>query len=158
LSDPEHEGDPVPWPIYAHEMGADHIPDEDSTAVEDGARRDRPGPSPNWRTLDAAATSAEMTTLAAWVHWFVDRYALRSLVPPCWGAHGPMIEELSALAAAWRGAYEAVDAAPEAALLWHEHLDGWRNRWATWNVDNCNINTHRPTLDVIWPHDANRPG
>jgi hypothetical protein len=158
VSHPENDGDNLPWPIYVHEMGAGPVADYEPAAADDGRGDDRPRPAPNWRVLDASTTSAELTALATWVHWFVDRYALRSIVPPCWEAHGPMIEELSALAAAWRGAYEAVDAAPDAALLWHERLDGWRNRWANWNVDNCNINTHRPTLDVVWPYAANRPG
>jgi len=107
-------------------------------------------PAASWRCLKEPAAASELAALSTWVHWFVERYTLRSLVPPCWALHAPMVEELSALAAAWRGAYENPDAAADAGLGWHEHLEMWRGRWPNWNLDNCNINVHRSTVDVDW--------
>jgi hypothetical protein len=158
MHDADNASNDGPWPIFADEMGALPVPALGEPVAEQPAGGSRPRPAPNWRTLDAATTEKELADLADWVDWFVDRYALRSVVPPCWVAHGAMTEELSALAAAWRGAYEADDAAPEAGLLWHERLDAWRTRWANWNIDNCNINNHRPTLDVMWPDAGSTTG
>jgi len=107
-------------------------------------------PAPNWKIADPSIAAAELSALDAWLRWFVPRYNLTSLVPPCWTQHPPMVEELSALYAAWRGAYSDPAANPDAGLTWHEQLDRWRARWANWNPDNCNVNVHRPTVEVEW--------
>jgi len=132
-----------------HSDELDRLSETAAKAKNSGSR-----PAPNWRSLKEPTRASELAALTGWVHWFVERYTLRSLVPPCWALHAPMIEELSALAAAWRWAYENPDAPAEAALGWHEHLDMWRARWSTWNPDNCNVNVHRHTVDVDWPDAA----
>jgi len=152
-NDNTHETDPdEDWYAHVDEVLAHHSDELDRLSASP-AEAKSPGcrPAINWRRLKEPAAASELAALSTWVHWFVERYTLRSLVPPCWALHAPMIEELSALAAAWRGAYEDPDASAEAGLGWHEHLETWRIRWSSWNLDNCNVNVHRPTVDVDWP-------
>ncbi len=153
-NDNSRETDPgQDWYAHVEEVLARHS-DELDRLSETAAKAKDSGSRPaiNWRALNEPDAALQLAVLSTWVHWFVGRYTLRSLVPPCWALHAPMIEELSALAAAWRGAYESPDVAAEAGLGWHEHLEMWRARWPNWNLDNCNVNVHRATADVDWPN------
>jgi len=152
-NDNTHETDPdEDWYAHVDAVLAHHSDELDRlSATPAKAKSAGSRPATNWRRLKESVTSSELAALSTWVHWFVERYMLRSLVPPCWALHASMIEELSALAAAWRGAYENQDATADAGLGWHEHLEMWRARWPNYNLDNCNINVHRATVDVDWP-------
>jgi hypothetical protein len=51
-----------------------------------------------WRDLDAADAESELERLDGWVIWITERYGLdHKVIPPCWGHHGAIVEELSAL-------------------------------------------------------------
>ena len=63
-----------------------------------------------------------LRALAAWVEGWVARFDVPgSEVPPCWFLHTGLVEVLSAIADAERGAY-AVVAAPSAAVEWHRQM------------------------------------
>jgi hypothetical protein len=82
-----------------------------------------------------------------WVDWLVSRYQLGHVIPPCWWAHGPMVEELSALETAWRGAYSYNGVAPDSGVIWHEHLARCLARLhsGTWNAAPTATTTLPPT-------------
>jgi hypothetical protein len=98
-----------------------------------------------------------------WVDWLVTRYQLGHVIPPCWWAHGPMVEELSALETAWRGAYGYNSVAPDSGVIWHEHLARCLVRLQEWNVERCAYGDHRPATyydlktDLSWPAEPAQP-
>ena len=56
-----------------------------------------------WPTLSDQELEDAIAELGEWVAWLILRYALdHRTVPPCWAAHGALVEELSALHTAWR--------------------------------------------------------
>jgi hypothetical protein len=83
-------------------------------------------PKWNWRSLSPSDLEAMWKRLWPWVEWLRTRYELSEAIPPCWYRHGAMVEELTALFAAWKAAYEDRRARAEAPLTWHEKLDHWR--------------------------------
>lgn len=123
----------------------------------------------NWRSLVAASKDeldpvhAALESLAVWVDWLVGRYHLAHAIPPCWWAHGPLVEELSALETAWHGSYEKANAPADAGIAWHEVLRRSIARLREWNVERCATGHHRPvdndgwTTDMSWPPDPRAP-
>lgn len=80
-----------------------------------------------WAELDADAAAQAWQQLGDWVSWLTDRYALREIPVGCWWRHGMLVEELTALWLAWQTSHApAADAT--APLIWHEHLDRFRDR------------------------------
>jgi len=76
----------------------------------------------HWPSLDPAEVPERLRALAAWVEGWVARFDVPgSEVPPCWFLHTGLVEVLSAVADAERGAY-AVVAAPSAAVEWHRQM------------------------------------
>ena len=65
----------------------------------------------HWQALDALGAAQTWTALAVFVIFLVTRYDLGDVVPRCWWTHGALVEELTALWAAWTAAY--VDTARE---------------------------------------------
>ena len=105
-----------------------------------------------WAELDRDAAAQVWAWLIGWVGWAVDRYQLVEEIPACWYQHPPLIEELSALAAAWHTAYD--DAAPaDGPLLWHERFARARLRLRGWDdYTRCRNGTHTDRhLDLTWP-------
>ncbi|QCB51810.1 hypothetical protein E5720_17535 [Rhodococcus sp. PAMC28707] len=81
-----------------------------------------------WRYLDSAQSRALWTELIDWTTWIRDRYQLDTKIPPCWYRHGPVVEELSALMAAWTDAYYRGDE-------YRDDLTAWHTQWF-WPVIN----------------------
>jgi len=107
----------------------------------------------NWRGLDSGGAGDLWDELVAWVCWLVRRYGLSEEVPACWWAHGAMVEELTALRAAWVAAFEEPSATMDAPLGWHERFAAARARLAGWDRLGCRRGTHRPDDAVAWVID-----
>lgn len=80
-----------------------------------------------WRHVSAAEARGLWIRLREWVDWVNARYFSSSWesIRPCWFRHPAVVEELTALWAAWEAAYRASDEGDgfsDAALWWHEKL------------------------------------
>lgn len=91
----------------------------------------------NWAALDADAAAEAWAMLAGWVDWAVERYSLAEVIPGCWYAHPPMLEELSALQVAWLGAYCDPAASAADGVLWHDMLERVVLRVREHDVTSC---------------------
>lgn len=60
-----------------------------------------------WRYLDSDDAARLWDEVTDWVWWLRDRYELTDRVPRCWYRHGPVVEEFTALMAAWTEAYSS---------------------------------------------------
>ncbi|MFG2042236.1 hypothetical protein [Dactylosporangium sp. NPDC048998] len=104
-----------------------------------------------WAELDRPGATALWLWLIDWVSWLNRRFSLAADLPSCWPAHPPMVEELTALAAAWHAAYDS-RAHPEAPLRWLEAFARTRQRLRGWDVNRCRNGTHTPpATDLTWP-------
>ena len=72
-----------------------------------------------WRYLDAEQARALWSELIDWTTWLRERYELGTKIPPCWYRHDPVVEELSALMAAWTDAYCRGDEYRDDLTAWH---------------------------------------
>ncbi|OZC88065.1 hypothetical protein CH282_07895 [Rhodococcus sp. 06-418-1B] len=72
-----------------------------------------------WRYLDAEQARALWSELIDWTTWLRERYELGTKIPPCWYRHDPVVEELSALMAAWTDAYYRGDEYLDDLTAWH---------------------------------------
>ncbi|MDV6263893.1 DUF4913 domain-containing protein [Rhodococcoides yunnanense] len=72
-----------------------------------------------WRYLDAEQARALWSELIDWTTWLRERYELGTKIPPCWYRHDPVVEELSALMAAWTDAYYRGDEYRDDLTAWH---------------------------------------
>ncbi|OZC73912.1 hypothetical protein CH251_12310 [Rhodococcus sp. 06-462-5] len=72
-----------------------------------------------WRYLDAERARALWSELIDWTTWLRERYELGTKIPPCWYRHDPVVEELSALMAAWTDAYYRGDEYRDDLTAWH---------------------------------------
>lgn len=121
-----------------------------------GPRRAPPGlPWPlRWSDMDRDSAALAWAWLIDWVGWAVNRYQLAEEIPACWHQHPPLIDELTALAAAWQSAYDDT-AAADAPLLWLERLARVRARIRDWDdYTRCRNGTHTDRhLDLDWPAD-----
>jgi hypothetical protein len=105
-----------------------------------------------WRDLDRDTAAHTWAWLIDWIGWFADRYQIAEEIPACWPEHPPLVEELTALAAAWHTCYDDT-AHPDGPLLWHERLARARDRLRGWDdYTRCRNGTHttRPR-DLTWP-------
>ena len=109
----------------------------------------------NWAALDSRAAAEQWDLLTDWTGWLRQRYQLHESIPACWYAHGPMMEELSALRTAWTRAYLAADAQLDDPLGWHDALDRALYRLRQWDRNGCRDGTHRP--DLPFPDDTDHP-
>ncbi|MGI5238639.1 hypothetical protein [Dactylosporangium sp. CA-139066] len=104
-----------------------------------------------WSQLDRPGATALWLWLIDWVGWLNRRFGLTADLPACWPAHPPMVEELTALAAAWHAAYDP-RAHPESPLRWLENFARTRQRLRGWDVNRCRNGTHiPPATDLAWP-------
>ncbi len=101
-------------------------------------------------TGDGATQRAEQ--LGEFVAYLNARYAwgTQHTVPPCWAAHGALVEELTTLMWARWSAFEGPAATPEAAQVWHTYyLPGFMARLTTWvgrqALAECQAGDHGPS-------------
>jgi hypothetical protein len=138
-------------------------PQEEPAPALDGAMKRSTPPPRNWWRLTGGKRQGRdpardaLKAMVPWVDWLVGRYGLAHVVPPCWWAHGAMVEELSALQAAWLGAYENPDAPADAGVVWHEHLQRCLGRLREWNVARCAAGHHRPAAESTWKTNLSWP-
>lgn len=97
----------------------------------------------SWRTASPEAAEALRADLTAWVVWLVERYGVGELVPACWYRHGAMVEELTALYAAWNAAYVDIEARGFDPLYWHDGFDRALARLREWDRQGCRDGAHR---------------
>ena len=121
----------------------------------------QPGPSPrpvDWAGLDAAAAASAWAALDAWVRWLARRYGIdHRELPPCWYAHGDLLEELSALHTAHQGAYHPAGPGTGPAD-WHHQLAATRTRLhASVARAGCRPGEHRPPTVPGWAADPAPP-
>ncbi|NEN07652.1 hypothetical protein G3T36_17490 [Diaminobutyricibacter tongyongensis] len=91
----------------------------------------------NWRALTKDEAPEIWTELGEWVDWFIRRYNLPTRkIPPCWYKHGALVEELSALHAAWLVSFDNLDAG-YGPIGWHERLAVAIPRLAGWYNGEC---------------------
>ena len=129
---------------------------EQVAAAPEGAGTAGSGaPAPlRWADLDRPTASALWLWLVAWVGWLADRFPVTADIPACWPTHPPLVEELTALAAAWHAAYDP-RAHPEAPLRWMEAFARSRQRLRDWDEHTrCRTGAHTaPGADLAWPAD-----
>jgi len=106
-----------------------------------------------WTKLDPDAARGSWQAVGEFVTWLVERFDLGDAIPPCWWAHGAMVEELSALWAAWCGAYLHPDAEANAPIEWLERLATCRVRLGEWDKMGCAQRTHRDATPTGWEVD-----
>ena len=100
-----------------------------------------------------AATAAELTRhLDQFVAYLNARYAWSSdqTVPPCWAAHGALVEELTTLMWSRWAAFTGPEAAADAAQTWHTYtLPAFLSRLAFWigpqTLPDCRAGSHQPS-------------
>lgn len=124
-------------------------------ATASGGPRKAPAGMPwplRWSDLDRDAAAQVWAWLIDWVGWFVDRYEIAEEIPACWYRHGPLVEELTALAAGWHTAYDD-NARGDEPLIWHERLARARDRLREWDdFTRCRNGEHTAhSLDLRWP-------
>ena len=107
-----------------------------------------------WARLDAEKAAAAWVDLDAWVRWLARRYALDHRdVPPCWFAHGHVVEELSALRTAHRASFDPAGT-PLAPAEWHQTLANTRARLQLWaSRTGCRPGEHRRDAPPPWALD-----
>lgn len=81
-----------------------------------------------WDSLDREAAQQLWAELVDWVGWFRVRYELATEVPGCWYRHGRMVEELTALMAAHRAAYDQANSADGDVQYW-PGMAGWHSQY-----------------------------
>lgn len=107
-----------------------------------------------WRDLDKETAQLELERLSPWVDWLGERYCLdHKTIPPCWGKHGALTEELSALRTLWEVCYLG-DPSPADPTTFHRELDVALRRLREWaSRRGCSRTEHRPE----WTADAGKP-
>lgn len=105
----------------------------------------------DWRRLTPDQAASTWADLDTWVRWLVTRYALDHRdVPPCWYAHGDLVEELTALMTAHQAAFDRTGAATGPSD-WHQTLATTRTRLQLWAArTGCRNREHRTPTPPAW--------
>lgn len=107
-----------------------------------------------WDWTDQTDTTAAYLAdaLAQFVAYFNARYpwSREQTIPPCWAAHGALIEEITTLMWSRWAAFQGPLAGPEAAQTWHTyHLPLFTARITTWigheAAADCRSGHHQPS-------------
>jgi hypothetical protein len=106
------------------------------------------GPAWCWSTLTGEEAALAWATLIGWVDWLTTRYGLSEVVPGCWYRHGVLVEELTALRAAWNAAYTDPRARPSEPALWHDLLARALSRIRDWDRQGCAGGIHRDDVQL----------
>ena len=154
----------APEPVGDEASDVDDLLDDEADADVDvdayirDALGSRPRPI-DWRRLSGDRAAATWAELDAWVRWVVTRYALDHRdVPPCWHAHGDLVEELSALMTAHAAAYDPAGNATGPSE-WHQTLGATRQRLQIWAArTGCRRSEHRPPQPPTWVSDDDADG
>lgn len=103
-----------------------------------------------WRDLPTEERPAAWNELREFVQWLVGRYALASnVVPPCWFLHPALVEELSALRAAWEASFDVDTDGGLGPIGWHERFAVARERIVKYAYKGeCARGTHMDTATV----------
>ena len=101
-----------------------------------------------WGSLDRDQAREEWDRITEFADWLVERYGIAETVPACWYRHPPLLEELSALHAAWLGAYVDPDAVADAGVAWHDNLEKVLQRVREWDRTGCAGGTHRDDIPL----------
>ena len=125
-------------------------PDEEAEAIVARVLGGRPRPVA-WHALDADGAARAWVELDEWVRRLVGRYCLDHRdVPPCWFAHGHLVEELSALRTAHLACFDPAGT-PLAPVEWHQVLAATRSRLQLWaGRTGCRAGEHRPDAPPPW--------
>ncbi len=76
-----------------------------------------------WRDMPDEDAPKAWDELREFVEWIVTRYELTdNIVPPCWYRHSPLVEELSALRAAWDASFVVETDGGLGPIGWHERF------------------------------------
>jgi len=156
------ETDDVPRDVVPDTSGSSASPaaddgagvDLDDDADVDAYIEDALGTIPrpiDWRRLTHDQAASTWAALDTWVRWLVTRYALDHRdVPPCWYAHGDLVEELTALMTAHQAAFDRTGAAT-GPLDWHQTLATTRTRLQLWAArTGCRHREHRTPTPPAW--------
>ena len=132
--------------------------DDELDALVDELLGSKPRPI-DWRRLTDEAAAQQWADLHAWVRWLVKRYAIDPReIPPCWGAHGELVEELSALHTAHQAAYDPAGA-PAGPADWHTTLANTRSRLhLSVARTGCRAGQHRDSAIPGWVATAQTDG
>ena len=106
-----------------------------------------------WRHLRPQGAEPLWRDLLAWMDWIVDRYELHDQIPACWYRHGALIEEFTALFAAWNAAYLEPEVRGTEAAAWHDSLARVLARVREWDRQGCRDGVHRSAVTVTTPPD-----
>jgi len=141
--------------------GADPFNDDADAAALDAMIDHALGRVPRpirWTTLTAEQAAETWLALDDWVRWLVTRYALDHRdVPACWYAHSDLVEELTALWTAHRGAYDRAGG-PNGPADWHQVLANTRTRLQAWaGRTGCRHGQHREPVPPAWAGDPAAP-
>ena len=104
----------------------------------------------DWVDRDGQVATALAGLLEKFVEYFNARYAWTTehLIPPCWAAHGALIEEITTLMWSRWSAFESPAGSPEAAQTWHTYyLPGFLarvNMWLGSAGAECRAGNHQP--------------
>lgn len=102
----------------------------------------------NWNALDPPGAAEQLQDPRHWTLWLTARYDLTETVPACWPHHDPILEELSALRAAWHGAYTDPAARPFDGVGFHDALERTLARIREWDRAACARGQHRASSTV----------
>jgi hypothetical protein len=82
-----------------------------------------------WRDMPGEDAPEAWDQLRAFVDWLAVRYDLNStVIPPCWYRHSVLVEELSALRAAWDASFVVETDGGLGPIGWHERFALARDR------------------------------
>lgn len=106
----------------------------------------------NWRELSDGEAREVWNELRSWVEWACDRYQLPDqVVPQCWWKHPYLVEELSALFAAWMAFYDVADTGT-GPISWLERLANSKTRMRDAYGNAC-ARGHTAVTSRTWEAD-----
>lgn len=98
-----------------------------------------------WRGLPEDKFTEAATTLREFVEWLVERYEISTgTIPNCWYRHPPLVEELSALRAAWDVSFDVDMDGGLGPIGWHERFALAIPRIKAFYGGGCARNGHQP--------------
>lgn len=110
-----------------------------------------------WRDMPAEERPEAWDELRNFVEWLVTRYELTdNIVPACWFRHSPLVEELSALRAAWDASFIVETDGGLGPIGWHERFALARARIAEAYRGECKrggVHVESPEVTITIDED-----